>query len=233
MNFESAKATYRDNALVQKLMASKLISFLIEKKGAEFGTVFETGSGTGFLTDEIIKKLKFKKIILNDLTENYTGHIPNIYIKGDINKIKIPKAVDLIISNAMFQWILDYKTLFSRLYCALKKNGTLCFSTFGEKNFFQIKEITGLGLNYPILDDFIKNAGFKIVYFEQELQTLYFKDVRDVLNHIKLTGVKTKNSFWTKSDFRIFKEKYLEKYKDSLGFELTYHPVFYVVEKVA
>lgn len=213
-------------------MASSLIDILIKKQGNIFKNVFEVGCGTGFLTDEILSRLNFEKLILNDLTDNFTTVKPNEYIKGDITQIETPLDLDLILSNAVFQWISDYELLFKKLRNSLSMGGIVCFSYFGKNNFIQIKNTTGVGLEYPCLDEFINKNGFKILYFEEELTTLYFKNVKELLEHIKLTGVKTKNKIWTKKDFNDFYSKYLKDYKDDLGFELTYHPVYYVLEAV-
>src|SRR5699024_11910259 len=58
-----------------------LVSNLIKLKGKSYDTVFEIGSGTGFLTENIKEKIKFNKIILNDLSDNFTNIIPNEYLK--------------------------------------------------------------------------------------------------------------------------------------------------------
>lgn len=232
MNFEKAKTTYRKNAVVQKQMAKCLINFLIKNYGKTFDNIFEIGSGTGFLTDEIRNNLKYKKIILNDITDNFTNFEPDIYLKGDINKIELPLNVDLILSNAVFQWVKDYELLFKRLRSILKKDGIIAFSYFGKENFIQIKNITGIGLEYPNLDKYIEKEGFKILHFEEELKTLYFKDVHNLLDHIKFTGVKAEDKVWTKKDYIDFKDKYFEKYKDDNGFELTYHPLYYTIRAI-
>ena len=212
-------------------MAKKLISNLVKQNGRNYNKIFEIGSGTGFLTDEAVNNLNFKEIILNDITDNYTNYKPNKFIKEDILKAEIPNDLDLIISNAVFQWIIDYDLLFKKLFNALYKNGILCFSTFGAKNFSQIKNTVGIGLNYPDLKPYFKKAGFELLFFEEELQTLYFKNIKDVLSHIKFTGVKTENRVWTKTDFKNFEEKYLKNYKDDMGLELTYHPCYYILKK--
>lgn len=232
MNFEKAKDTYRKNALVQKQMAKKLVFILTNLLGNKFDRILEIGSGTGFLTDEIQNNLKYKEIFLNDLTDNFTNLTPDIYIKGDIISADIPNNLDLVVSNAAIQWIEDYDFLFKKIHFSLKYGGEFCFSTFGSKNFNQIKEITKIGLCYPDLREVIKNSGFKIIHFEQELETLYFENIKELLGHIKLTGVKTQNKVWTKADFLNFETKYLAKFKDDLGFELTYHPVFYILKSV-
>ena len=231
MDFTKAKNTYKKNAAVQKQMAKTLVQKTSDFFGKSFEKILEIGSGTGFLTDEININFKYKELVLNDITENYTDFEPSKYIKGDILHVEIPKNLDLIISNAVFQWIEDYNLLFKKLKNSLKKEGALCFSTFGYKNFSQIKDITGIGLSYPDLSNMIKKSGFEILYYEEGLQTLYFKSLKEVLLHIKFTGVKTENKIWTKKDYKNFEEKYLEKYKDNLGFELTYHPCFYILKR--
>ena len=84
MDFSKVKDTYKSNAPIQKEMAHNLVSNLIKLKGNNFDTVFEIGSGTGFLTENIKEKIKYNKIILNDLSDNFTNIIPNEYLKGDI-----------------------------------------------------------------------------------------------------------------------------------------------------
>ena len=66
-------------------MAEVLVSNLVKNFENDFNKILEIGSGTGFLTDEIYKKIKFNEITLNDLTDNFTNHSPNFYLKGEIN----------------------------------------------------------------------------------------------------------------------------------------------------
>ncbi len=234
MDFIRAKNTYRENAIVQKSMAKKLILETISKAGCNFCNIFEIGSGTGLLTDEIVANFNFKRLFLNDLTDNFTNHKCKQYFKGDISKLNFGDdfCVDLIVSNAVFQWINNKETLFSRLFSILANDGILAFTYFGCKNFCQIKNISGFGLDYEDIMPIIKKTGFNILYFEEELETLYFKDVQKILEHIKLTGVGTNsNHLWTKSKYEAFKEKYLEKFSDKNGVELTYHPQYFILGK--
>ena len=126
MDFSKVKDTYKSNAPIQKEMAHNLVSNLIKLKGKSYDTVFEIGSGTGFLTENIEEKIKFNKIILNDLSDNFTGLVPNEYLKGDILDVNLNFKSDLIISNAAIQWIDDYNKLFSKLYNNLNFNGIFC-----------------------------------------------------------------------------------------------------------
>ena len=58
--------------------------------------------------------------------------------------------------------------------------------------------------------------------------------MRNILEHIKLTGVGTNaNCLWTKNKYETFKQKYLEKFSDNNGVELTYHPLYFICGNVA
>jgi len=232
MNFTKVKDTYRENAVVQGKMAKKLVYELCAKCGASFYNVFEIGAGTGLLTDNIFKNIEFNRLFLNDLTENFTGYTPFKYYKGDILEVEIKEKFDLMLSNAVFQWVDDKQKLFNKLFNLLNEGGTLAFTTFGKENFNQIKDTIGFSLDYADLTPFIKKAGFKVLYFEEELETLYFKDVRNILEHIKLTGVGANaGCLWTKNKYEIFKERYLKNFSDNNGVELTYHPLYFICKK--
>lgn len=232
MDFVKAKDTYRENAVIQGKMAKKLIAETLQKCGADFKNVFEIGAGTGLLSDIAIAKLNYNKLFLNDLTENFTGIKPFKYYKGDILEIHFEEKFDLIISNAVFQWVKDKEGLFNKLFNGLNKGGILAFTTFGNKNFNQIKDAIGFSLDYTDLTPYIKKTGFEILYFEEELETLYFNDVRNTLEHIKLTGVGANaNHLWTKHKYEIFKERYLNSFSDDNGVSLTYHPLYFICKK--
>lgn len=233
LNFEGAKETYRKNAVVQKRMAKKLIAEILKTCGGAFDNILEIGAGTGFLTDEITKSIHYKHLFLNDITENFTGHIPYKYLKGDIiSTILEENAFDLMLSGAAIQWVNDREKLFYKLNKSLKTGGILAFSAFGKENFSQIKDITGFSLNYDFPEKIFKEAGFCVLYFEEELETLYFEGIEDILKHIKLTGVGASKGLWTKNKYETFKNEYLKRYKDGNGFELTYHPVYFILKKV-
>ena len=56
--FEKSFNSYNQNAIVQRLMAEKLVKNLSLIK-ADFNSILELGCGTGILTKEIVKAIKF------------------------------------------------------------------------------------------------------------------------------------------------------------------------------
>lgn len=105
--FEKSLEKYSENAVVQKIMAQKLVDLLPENY---FSKILELGCGAGILTEEIVYRIKFDKYFANDLIPQSKKYIDKIipessFITGNAQKITINSKVDLVISNAMFQWL--------------------------------------------------------------------------------------------------------------------------------
>ena len=225
--------TYNDNAKIQKRMAERLLSFL-EKK--EFASILEIGCGTGFLTSLLNDKFKFEKYTANDIVpdcEKYIKEInPNINFIADDIELAVKnsdKKYDLIISNAAFQWVENLEGFINLLISKLNKNGILLFSTFGPENFREVNFVLGKTLPYYSiyeLDEMLKNYDKKI---EQEMHVMAFKTPKDILKHIKSTGVNALEMVsWTKSDMQKFENGYNNFCSKSPT--LTYHPIYVLIK---
>ena len=244
VNFAKNYNSYSSEAKVQEVMAEYLVNHLSRYCGNNYDKIFEIGCGTGFVSKQVCSKINYKSIICNDITSEYSKEINHIYksansfkfLKGDaeilLNKIGVQ---DLIISGATFQWFDDVEQTLKGLSDKISNNGVLAFSTFGEKNFKEIKAVTGLGLNYKPkeeLEDILKN-NFEIIFSSETIQTLHFASSLKVLKHMKNTGV---NSLLGKNDkfvFSEFEKRYSEKFLDSRGLSLTYHPMYFIVKPLA
>lgn len=227
--FRQAAKTYNDNAIVQKEMAQKLIS-LVLRHNNKYLSILEIGAGTGFLTKEIIENFDYENLYINDMEENQTPFKQGLtYLKGDIEKIEIPKNLNLVISSSALQWMSDIKGLIRKVRLSSGPGTLFAFSTFGTRNFEQFKE---KGLKYFQMSEIEAFFGdWEIIHLEEEIKTLYFEEPINILKHIKATGVtRFDGGMWTKSGFETFKEDYEKLFKDPNGVELTYHPVFCVAK---
>lgn len=232
--FEKSMDKYNENAVVQTEMAEKL-TFQTLKLSAEFDTILELGCGTGVLTERLNKNFRFKNYYANDLVEKSKNYVLKIipdakFIHGNALKIKPPQKSDLIISNAMFQWFSNLEVIIKHCKLCLNQNGILAFSTFGTENFCEIKDISGLSLRYLTKDEIFKilEPDFEILYFEDYIETLEFKNPPELLAHMKNTGVNSlAANVWTIKEVKLFCEKYLEKYKKT---KLTYNPIIIIAK---
>ena len=159
---------------------------------------------------------------------------------GDIEQINIPDHLDLICSSSALQWMVDLEQLIKKIARALSKPAYFCFSTFGEQNLKETKQLTGQGLSYLSMDsirDILIRQGFEVVYISEEQKILGFEQPKDILKHLKATGVTATSAGhrWTKSTLEQFYQDYDQfSYVDVLNhkkFPLTYHPIYCVARR--
>lgn len=237
--FNKSSKTYNDSAIIQKEMAKKLVDEIVSNCDKNFETIFEFGAGTGFLSKKVLEKLNFKKYFANDIIEESEFCIKNIiensiFLSGDIEKIKLEKTFDLVISNAVIQWINDLDALLSKIKNNLNPNGYFAFTTFGTQNYKEIRETTGVTLDY-LKSETLKEkcmSEFEIVYFEEQTQTLFFDTPIEVLKHIKFSGTNSIKSLnWTKSKLKEFENFYKKTFNIQNKVMLTYHPIYVILKR--
>lgn len=221
--------TYNDNAKIQKKMAERLLSFLGRK---DFDDILEIGCGTGFLTQLVNDGFNFNTYTANDIVESCEKYVKEInpkinFIPADIEKAveNSDKKYDLIISNAAFQWVENLESFIKLLVSKLNEGGILLFSTFGPENFREVNFVLGKTLPYYSaneLQEIIKD--YKNIV-EQEMHVMAFKTPKDILKHIKSTGVNALEMVsWTKTDMQKFENGY-NNFCSGIP-TLTYHPIY-------
>ncbi len=230
--FEKSMPKYNDNALVQREMAEQLVRLLIKTCGATFSHILELGSGTGLLTEFIVRDLQFDRLTCNDLVEKSRVYLDKIvpvydFIAGNSCKIKPAGATDLIISNAMFQWFSSLSAPLEHYSRLLEKNGILAFSTFSKNNFKEIRNSLGVSLNYLSVEEISAalEKDFKILEIVEFERILEFNTSLELLAHLKNTGVNSLDSKkMTFHDIREFCD-------NSNASSLTYAPVLVIAMK--
>ncbi len=172
----------------------------------------------------------------NDLIEKSKFYvqkaIPNAnFICGNALKIKPSKKMDLIISNAMFQWFENLEKAISIIKLSLKKDSLLAFSTFTPENFKEIKEISGLTLQYKQKDEILNiltSQGFEILYCEEFYEEITFKTPLELLAHMKKTGVNSLSTkTWTVKEVKDFCDTFNKNFKET---KLTYSPLLIIAK---
>ena len=233
--FEKSMDKYNENAIVQKIVARKLVKKLVDIE-TNFENILELGSGTGLLTQEIVGNIKYKNYYANDLTEKSKQYVLKIipelnFICGNAQKISTTKKMDLIISNAVFQWFENLSKLNIHLNSLMNKNGILAFSTFSKKNYQEIKDLIGLSLDYKNLEELLAifSENFEILATEEFDYVMQFSNPLEILAHMKYTGVNSLTTKqWTFKEIKNFCDNYKEKYPN---LTLTYSPIIIICKK--
>ena len=225
--FARSVATYHEAAEIQRDMAETLLGQLALATGGErrFDRILEAGCGSGMLTDLVPEWERFHR-----------GRRAAEFRAADIETMPLPEHLSLVIANAVFQWVEDLASLLIRFHSALETGGILAFTTFGPENLREIAALTGRGLSYRALAGLheLLTPGFDIIACHEELITLEFATVRDILRHLKATGVTASGgrSRWTRSTLAAFEADYSARFRSgNRMLPLTYHPITLIARK--
>ena len=223
--FKNSIEYYDDNAVIQEIMADKLVSLIAKKK---YRRIFEIGSYSGLLTKKIVEKFEFDDYLALDIVDSF-DKIKNLsskirFEKCDIEKFETQEKFDLIIANASLQWCNDFEGIVKKLKSFLNEDGIFAITTFATDNFFEIRDAFNVSLNYLKFEELEKvfSSNAQII---QEIHTLRFNSPNDLLKHLKLTGVNaiSKNNIKIaeiKKSLQILNERHQNK--------LTYKPVYII-----
>ena len=230
-NFFKNLDNYNKYGSLQKTIAQELMEELL-KIDNKFNNILEIGCGTGFLTDRIIAKIKYKKLYLNDLNNiaSIFAKLKHKFLMGDIEKISIPEELDLVISSSVFQWLSEFELLVKKVNESLNDKGYFVFSMFTEGNLQEIKDIFNVSLNYLSPKEIIQilSKDFSIVYASSFQKKLYFINAIEVLKHLKNTGVNSiEKNIINRKSLKLF-----DKYKIDNDIALSYCYSFFIVKKL-
>ena len=235
--FAKAQSQYRQAAVVQSNMARQLIWWAVAMGMQPCDRLLEIGCGDGLLTRLLPGQ---QHHWLNDLYQHSSlADYRAQWLLGDIEHIRLPEHLSVIVSNAVWQWVHDVPTLLSRCVAALQSGGWLCLTTFAPANMREIKALTGCGLSYPSLAQWhgwLENAGLDVLLLREERQTLLFDDALAVLRHLQHTGVTA-----TSADFQWSKRRLAQFVRDYAvlarqhgwqnAYPLSYQPLYLVARK--
>lgn len=243
--FEKAGQSYTQHAVVQKQICRHLIQLMqndLPKK--KLDRVFEIGCGSGNLSHLLMQNFQFNQLILNDLYSEVQQHFsesqPLQWLIGDIEQLQFPQNLEVVVSSSVLQWIFDLDAIFNQCANALIGEGYFCFSTFGQQNLTEIKALTGQGLDYldlATIQEKLIAQGFDIIHLSENIETLAFEHPKQVLQHLKATGVTATASKhrWSKQSLQQFYLDYQQFANlDQAGqasYRLSYHPIYCIARR--
>ncbi len=240
--FQRAAASYESQAMIQHRVADHLLGLLDCHGGKEIHRVLEIGCCTGLLTRKLVEQCnEIYELVLNDLVEGFAVQagsqigIPAIsFLAGDIETMPLSGPFDLIISSSTFHWLHDLEGLLKKLAAHMAPGAILAFSMYGPDNLQEIRQLTGIGLDYFSLQEVqaMVSKHFTLDHSDQQREVFHFATPMEVLNHLRMTGVNAVSSKpWTHRRLQRFKDEYTEKFSDDQGVRLTYHPLYLLAHR--
>lgn len=194
--FSRAASTYNDNAPIQNLIANRLADLLSKNGPCERRNlkVLEIGPGTGLFTrlwSEIISPATVDFVDITRIdrfnlfeNENY------IYEDAEEWIMKCRSRYDLVLSSSAIQWFSNIPLFFKNIHSRLEEGGMMIVSSFLPGHFGELDTFRPAPILYPdtmmlrdALSDFSKADLFT------ERHEMKFKSPRELLMHLKLTGV--------------------------------------------
>ena len=241
--FSKSAQSYNDGAEAQQKVARRMIDLLSPYVENSVKRVVEIGCGTGIYSRLLIESFSPQHFTINDICEEMEQHCADIltqknhsFIACDAEQWELPQQIDLLTSCSTFQWFRHLNVFFQKAYTALNNNGVFAFSIFGKENLREISSLTGHSLRYftlSELSEMLSKIGFSILCAEEEKIVLTFNTPKDVLFHMKRTGVNgIAQQKWTKSTLQRFSENYISDFSvDSGKISLTYHPMYFICRR--
>lgn len=194
--FTKAKSTYDTHAIAQYSAAMKLSDRLGQMNPRHDGVIVEIGCGTGLFTREYSRMITPRKGIFVDIVETGPFDIAEEeeYICADAEHwiCEQPDAFcDAILSASAIQWFADIPRFLSECSRVLRDGGVLAISTFLPGNLEELDALRPSPLIYPTVEMLEREMRrhFSDVRVEADEIRVEFKSAREVLMHLKHTGV--------------------------------------------
>jgi len=206
-HFDAKAICYETSAVLQRNVCNELLERL-DLTSLKPDIVLDVGCGTGWGTQDLLKKYKKAKIISLDLspemlkqTKSKGGWLrkPQL-ICADAEDIPLEdESVDLIFSSLMLQWC-DYKKVFAEFKRILKPDGLLMFSSFGPDTLKELKQSWARVDNHAHVNEFtdmhdlgdaLIHAGLAEPVMDMDLLTLTYNDAMSVMKDLKAIGANT------------------------------------------
>ena len=239
--FAKASVSYEKEATVQRQIAAKMTSVLSKYIHPEKGKkLLEIGCGTGIFSRMLINLLQPGQMLLNDICPEMHEQLKDIvndqirFQAGDAETYPFNEKYDIIASCSAIQWFREPEAFFARMHRLLTTEGILAFSTFGNDNMKEVTTLTGQGLSYfsrEILKKKLTDR-YKLLYVSEEKIINLFNSPKDVLYHLKRTGVTgIRQQPWTRTRLIRFCNEYCTRYGNREEVILTYHPMYIIAQK--
>ncbi len=166
--------------------------------------ILDVGCGTGYLTGKTKFYFPESHVIGLDVSDQMLvkaqeKHENISWIAADAHRLPLKdKAMDIIVSNLAYQWVLDLSKAFAEARRVLSPEGVLAATLFGyhtcDELFSSLQAVGVVPRDFhrlPTMDDVqrsLAQAGFAKTDVDYERIQIQFKDLWDLLGWLKAIG---------------------------------------------
>ena len=251
-NFNNHAQKYDKNAILQNIVAKKLIGLAIEEVGVA-KNIIDLGSGSGFVSKEIsANKIINKNIFeldfaLKSLLFSNSKKKKLLSINADIESLPIkPDIFDLALSSMSLQWINNLGIALNNVFHVLKPKSSFIFSILTDGTLRELtKSCKSLNVNLAInnfiklknLEKLLENSNFNSYnIIELDEVKLYHKDIFQLIKSIKNIGASYSNrnsiKIIKKSDFENLNQFYLKNFNSNGKIKASWNVAYVKISKL-
>lgn len=247
--FSHSANTYEKHSSLQKSIADYVSAkaSLIE----DVDSILEIGCGTGFLTDEVVKKCQCNNITALDISQDMieiaqkrVGKDNITWLQDDLIHLDMKRKFNLIVSSSSLQWIKPLNLAFSNLSAHLEPSGYVVFSMMLNGTFRELREARmAVAPNkkesapLPSEDD-VLNAlhlnGFEITEHEREIMITQHDNAETFLRSIHeqgVTGRINSSDLLNRSELAALIKYYNETFRNKINKVSATYDVLYITAR--
>ena len=193
--FSQASGSYDRHAIAQYSAAMRLAAMLDGANAKAHPSVLEIGCGTGLFSKEYGRLLSPREVTFVDITGTGPFGISEReeYVVEDAERWieRQAREWDCIVSASAIQWFADIPRFLRLCSERLTPGGLLAISTFLPGNMEELDAVRPSPLRYPTEAQLREWLGpyFDDILIESEAIRIEFRSVREMLMHLKYTGV--------------------------------------------
>lgn len=195
-NFSRSAAHYEKYAGFQAKLAQELLEEVIGA-GYAANEILDIGCGTGWLLTELKRFLPQSRLwgldISLEMARKTKAKIEEVMTADAAFLPFKDNALNIVLSNAVYQWVPDLEAAFKEAYRILKPGGCFMFNCFGAKTLRELRQCFGIDKTFLPQADFIREAldgsGFLSYEFKVRDCNRHFDNLADILSWLKYIGV--------------------------------------------
>jgi len=199
-NFSRSAGHYEKYAGFQAKLAQELLEEVVGA-GYKANEILDIGCGTGWLLGQLKRFLPQSRLygldISLEMARQARAKIGGVLAADAVFLPFKDKSLDLVLSNAVYQWVPLLEAAFKDAHRILKPGGCFMFNCFGGKTLRELRQCFGIERNFLPPADFIREAlgrsEFSSPEFKVKDYIRNFDNLADILSWLKYIGVNRLN----------------------------------------